>query len=202
MKRFQRTDNPAAFLSARPARFGRFILDRRFDSSGFTFLETLAALFVVMVGIASFYALINQTISYTKSSSYTLMAAYLGKEGIEIVKNIRDTNFLIINYATEEGPAWTDGLLGCEGGCQADYTSTSLQSYTDSYLKTSGTDPSRYLSYAAGTDTLFKRKITITPVGPGPAPNYDYLNVLVEITWSEKGRDHSQVVQENLFPWW
>jgi hypothetical protein len=123
---------------------GKIRVFRGFDSRGFTFIETLIALFIVMVGISSFYALINQSLSYTRSSSFTLMASYLGKEGIEIVKNIRDSNFLNVHY-TDTG-SWTDGLLGCAGGCNADYTTRSLTPYDGSYLQVSGSDPNRFFS--------------------------------------------------------
>lgn len=164
-------------------------------SRGFTFIETLVALFIIMMGISSLMTLINQTLSNSKSSSFSLTAAYLGKEGIEIVKNIRDSNFLAIHY-TGAGN-WNDGLTGCEFGCQADYTSTVLAPYDGSYLRVPGAEP-KFYSYSAGSNSLFRRRITIEGVGTGP----DYLKVKVEVMWSEKGRSHNVITQENLYPWW
>lgn len=171
----------------------------KFDSKGFTFIETLAALFIIMVGISSFATLINQTLSYAKTSSYNLMAAYLGKEGIEIVKNIRDSNFLKVHYALPPTALWTDGLTGCAPptGCQGDYTSSALTGYTGAKLKLADSGD-RFYNYSTGTDTMFGRRITIDPVGAGP----DYLKVVVEVIWEEKGRNHTFSVQENLYPWW
>lgn len=170
-----------------------------FNSKGFTFVETLAALFIIMVGISSLATLINQTLSYAKASSYNLVAAYLGKEGIEVVKNIRDSNFLKVHYETPPGAVWTDGLTGCAApsGCQADYTSTVLTGYTGAKLKLPASEP-RFYNYSTGTDTLYSRRIIVDPIGAGP----DYLKVTVQVIWSEKGRDHTFVAQENLYPWW
>ena len=168
------------------------------NSKGFTFIETLAALFIIMVGISSFATLINQTVSYAKSSSYNLVAVYLGKEGIENVKNIRDSNFLKAHYGTPPGATWTDGLTGCASGCQTDYTSAALAGYTGAKLKLPASGVSRFYNYATGTDSLYSRKIVVNPVGAGP----DYLKVTVQVIWNEKGRDHTFSAQENLYPWW
>lgn len=170
------------------------------DSRGFTFIETLAALFVIMIGISSFVTLINQTVSYTKSSSYNLIAAYLGKEGVEIVKNIRDSNFLKDYYDLPPSATWYDNLTSCGGlGCQGDYNSQTLGPYNGETLKLSQTG-SKFYNYSTGIDTMFKRRIRITSVGVNPEP--DYLLVEVEVMWDEKGRSHNYVVQDTLYPIW
>jgi hypothetical protein len=170
------------------------------DSRGFTFIETLAALFVIMVGISSFVTLINQTVSYTKSSSYNLIAAYLGKEGVEIVKNIRDSNFLKDYYDLPPTATWYDDLTSCGGsGCQGDYESSMLVPYDGETLKLTQTG-SKFYNYSSGTDTMFKRRIRITSVGAAPEP--DYLHVEVEVMWDEKGRSHNYIVEDNLYPVW
>ncbi|HOX29852.1 MAG TPA: hypothetical protein P5080_02680 [Candidatus Paceibacterota bacterium] len=170
------------------------------DSRGFTFIETLAALFVIMIGISSFVTLINQTVSYTKSSSYNLIAAYLGKEGVEIVKNIRDSNFLKDYYDLPPSATWYDNLTSCGGlGCQGDYNSQILAPYNGDTLKLPQTG-GKFYNYGIGIDTMFKRRIRITSVGVNPEP--DYLFVEVEVMWDEKGRSHNYVVQDTLYPIW
>ena len=172
------------------------------NSKGFTLIETLAALFIIMVGISSFAVLINQTVSYSKTSSYNLMAAYLGKEGIEIARNIRDSNFLKINNSI--AVEWDSGLftgVDCHtSGCEGDYTAQSLTPWTTGqYLKLNGSSSPRFFNYSTGQDTIFKRKITITKLNDGIS---DYLNVKVDVTWNEKGRPHDLPVQERIYPWW
>lgn len=72
-------------------------------SRGFTILELLAAILVIAIGVLSAYTVTQQIIAYTFSSASRLTGAYLAKEGIEIIRNIRDTNWL-------EGEAWDNGL--------------------------------------------------------------------------------------------
>jgi hypothetical protein len=156
----------------------------------------VVAIFVMIVGILGLFELINQTYSYTSVNSTNLMAAYLGKEGIEIVKNIRDSNFLKI----QDGQAanWDDGLANCLHGCEVDYTTTSD---TMRYNVEDGDfllwDPDLGLwNYHSGTPGPYKRIITVTY-----GPDVGEINVKVEITWSERNRSHNLVVQENLYQW-
>ena len=71
--------------------------------NGFTILEILIAILVITIGGLAAYAMIQQIVFSTFSSSYRLTAAYLAKERIEIVRNIRDTNWL-------EQEDWNNGL--------------------------------------------------------------------------------------------
>jgi len=157
----------------------------------FTLIEVLAAIFLITVGVMGALIVINQTTVFTQVTSSRLVASYLAQEGIEIVKNIRDTNFLKIHKG-EEGINWDDNILCCPTSpcqCEADYDDSALVS-ADRYLKFDG----GFYNYDSGTDTVFKRKITITP-------DTDILKVLVEVSWTERGRAHQVTAQENLYLW-
>jgi prepilin-type N-terminal cleavage/methylation domain-containing protein len=156
---------------------------------GFTLIEVITAIFIITVGIGGAMVLVNQTIGFIQETSSKLIASYLAQEGIEIVKNIRDSNFLKI-HKTGSGN-WTDGLTGCDLGCEGDYVSSNLSSYTGQKLKINDD----FYNYSSGTSTPFTRKITITP-------DTDMLKVLVEVFWQEKGRTYEVNVQENLYKWW
>ena len=151
---------------------------------GFTLLEGLVAIFLITVGIGGAYVLTSQTISSAKISSQKLIAAYLVQEGIEIVRNIRDTNWL-------EETSWNDGLSS--GDWEADYQTQNLtQSYAGHYLNI---DSNGFYSYSSGSPTIFERKINITPEGS------DILKVTVQVEWQERGRTHQIKAQENLYNW-
>ncbi len=153
---------------------------------GFTLLEVIIAIFLIVVGIAGAFLLITRTISTMSLSSSRLVAAYLTQEGIEIVRNIRDTNWI------EGAPSWDDGLSA--GDWEVDYNDPDLSSYSGNPLNIeTATD---FYGYDSGTPTKFKRKITIVPlISP------DRLEVTVETTWTEKGKAHSHTAQEILYNW-
>ncbi len=150
-------------------------------NKGFTILEVIAAMLVITIGVLGSFTVIQRMISYLHDSSLRLSAAYLAKEGIEIVRNIRDTNWL-------KGQAWNIGLAS--GDWEADYLSQSLDdNYDGDFLKI---DSSGFYSYSSGTAAKFKRKITITPEGS------DKLKVFVNVEWE----GHNILVQENLYNWY
>ena len=158
----------------------------------FTLIEVLVAALVITLGASASFALAQRTLSFTADAAFRFEASYLAQEGMEIARNIRDANFLKIHKG--QGGAWTDGLTesGCSGGCQADYTQNSLGAYQDTFLKFSN---GRYSYEEAGTDSLYKRKITVTQQGG------DVLEVEVEVTWQERGRSHSVKAAGELYNW-
>ena len=159
----------------------------------FTLIEALIAIFLVNVGVVGAFTLVSQIIAFTQITSSRLIALYLGQEGIEIVRNIRDSNFLKIHRGIA-GINWDTGLTGCTAGCEADYNDPSLVS-ASRYLKING----GFFNYDSGQYTVFKRRIIVTSdTDRGTA----ILRVSVEVSWQERGKTHQVAVQENLYKWW
>ena len=100
---------------------------------GFTLLEVLAALFIMMMGVLGIFGLITRTVTFDSSVNSQLVASYLAQEGLELVRNIRDTNFLKIHKGA--GGQWNDGLTSCVVGCGADYNDTALGNFQNTFLK-------------------------------------------------------------------
>jgi len=160
-------------------------LNVKMTKRGFTLLEVLVATFIITVGIIGTFSLVSRTIYSANISSKRLIVAYLAQEGIEIVRNIRDTNWL-------EQTSWNDGLTGClfPAGCEADYEDQALAFYQDRKLYI---DNNGFFSYSpSATQTGFKRRITVTPNGS------DILKVSVWVGWQGK---IEITAQENLYDW-
>ena len=166
----------------------------------FTLIEVLAASFLVVLGAGGVFALVQQTVSFTTNAVFQLEATYLAQEGVEITRNIRDTNLLKIHKGV--GGSWDDGLINpdgmgvneCDsanGGCAADYTQAALVSFQDRVLKLN----SGLYNYTTGTNTLFKRKITVTQPSP------EVLEVSVQVTWVERTRSHDLKAATKLYNW-
>lgn len=167
------------------------MFESRNKNKGFTIIEVIFAIFVAIVGILAAYVIVQQIISFTYQAGSRLTAAYLAKEGIEIVRNIRDGNW--VDFAT---PPWDDGLAS--GNYEAGYNDASLTGCVGAcgydnlrFLKING----GFYNYSSGNDTKFKRKITITQIG------LDELEISVEVTWKEKGKTSKITAQENLYNW-
>ncbi|OIO48901.1 hypothetical protein COX74_02040 [bacterium (Candidatus Gribaldobacteria) CG_4_10_14_0_2_um_filter_41_16] len=161
---------------------------------GFTLLEIMVAIAVFSVGILGVYALVPMAILLGSENSDRFTAAQLALEGLEIVRNIRDSNWLEQN--SNPSNLWNEGLDNCAAGCEVDYTTLQnidpiLTSYgAGRYLKI---DSQGFFNYANGTSTeKFKRKITI-------ANQAGALNISVGVEWSKKYP--LLVLTEKLYDW-
>lgn len=164
-------------------------MTKKNNKKGFTMIEVLAAIYVITVGVMGIFSLVQQIISFTDISSSRLTAIYLAQEGIEIVRNIRDGNWLegrIVEVS------WDEGLPA--GDYNADYRTQFLpdSNCTGGYLKFDG----NFYICSADSSAKFQRKITITPEGS------DILKVSVEVSWQERKRTHKAKAQENLYRWY
>jgi hypothetical protein len=129
-----------------------------------------------------------------------LIATYLAQEGIEIVRNIRDTNW------TEAAlGGWDEGLTNCSSptSCQADYNDSDLIPYDNQFLTMD--TPYGFYNYGLDSNTKFRRRITIQGedldgASPDPSLN-ERLRVTVTVSWNEKGKDYSISAWENLYDW-
>ena len=175
-------------------------------TKGFTLMEAIVAIFLLTVGIIGVSILITNTISSTRISTDKLIASYLAQEGIEIVRNIRDTNWL------EGAASWDDGIS--VGDYEADYTNTQGFYHTCSFnpftanCEYDNLHPLRidggFYNYSGGTETKLRRRITIfdkTDLSSPADGTIDMFKISVLVTWQEKGKIHEVEAQENLYNW-
>lgn len=66
----------------------------RNNPKGFSLLEVLIATFILVVGILGMIGLISRSITSAIEDRQAIIAAGLAQEGIELVRNIRDTNMM------------------------------------------------------------------------------------------------------------
>ena len=152
------------------------------SSKAFTLIETLIAITVITIGVVGSYAAITRVASITFFNSDRFVASRLAQEGMELVSNIRDTNYL-------EEESFDYGLY-VDGNYRVQYDINGLLPHSEYPLKI---DSSGFYNYDNGKDSKFKRKITITHI------NSDEIKVKVQITWSGKGSPLE--VEEHLYDW-
>ena len=158
------------------------------NTRGFTLLEMIVAIFIVTVALIGIMSLIHRSIVSAQISYSKLTAAYLAQEGLEIIRNIRDSNWL----AQSQNPniPWDQNLN--IGEWEVSYTDFTLTPYQGRNLKIDG----GFYNYTRGIETKFKRKITLHK----PQPNI--IAVSVEVTWQERGIPYSVSIKENIYNWW
>ncbi len=155
---------------------------------GFTIIELMISIFILVIGIIGVYSAFSTMVILTSDISLKFTASYLAQEGLELVRNMRDTNWIL-------GRDWNYGLVVCENGCEADYKTApgSLSPYGANYLSM---DANGLYSYGLGDSTSFKRRINIT------LQEDSVLKVVVEILWDEKDQQYSFEAEEYLYDWY
>ncbi|MDP2967308.1 MAG: hypothetical protein Q8N87_02775 [bacterium] len=73
------------------------------NNKSFTILEVILAIFILTVAVFASFSLIQQTVVGVSLNQSKLIAYYLGQEGVENIRNIRDTNWL-------QGKDWLEGI--------------------------------------------------------------------------------------------
>lgn len=162
---------------------------------GFTLIETLFAILIFSAALIALMTIAGRGISAAANAAQTTTASYLAQEGLEVGRNIRDTN-----YAANG--AWDAGLATCVGGCSVVYGSAAD---SPTLSPCSGSCPlvKQDLQTAwygdTGSDSQYRRTVTIKsinpvtsgggsgPSGPTPAATADdeYL-VTSQVTWTSK----------------
>ncbi len=169
------------------------------NQKGFTIAEIIIALSILSFGIVLVYGAFSTIVVLTNNLHSRFAAAYLAQEGLEIMRNIRDDNFIDISQGSLV--SWAQGLVGspCNLGCMADYKTKNyagLLAWDDSYL---GLDEQGFYSYQQpNTPTIFKRKILVTPV----LNEDEALNVSVTVYWDYNGTSYTFEANENLYNWY
>ncbi len=160
---------------------------------GMTFLELMVAIFVLIVGISGTVGLIQRTISSASMAASQLKAAYLAQEGIEVVKNIRDSSWV-------RDASWLENIDSNCSCCEVtyDHDGNSPMTYCP------GGEP-RQLTYFNGfyayssdpnaEESVFSRRIRTSLVGG------EYLRVEATVFWDERGDIRSVTVVEKMYDW-
>lgn len=126
-------------------------------SQAFSLIESLVAIAILMLGILSAFILVIRTLANTPHIQSRLVAANLAQEGVELVRQIRDSNFM------NSENNFRDNLAN--GEYQIDIENRSLESFDqDEFLKFDN-NKKKYI-YSTGTNApyFFKRKIVLSSV--------------------------------------
>jgi hypothetical protein len=152
----------------------------------FTIIEALVAITIFTLGIIFLGVAISQNYSLAGQATERFVAIYLAQEGLEIVKNLRNENWL--NQRT-----WNYNLN--QGDYEADYNDNSLSNYSNRNLRIDTS--TGFYNYDTGTPTPFKRKISIS------YPASDQMKVTVTVYWPKKGSGGQEQVSvtEILYNW-
>lgn len=172
-------------------------------NNGFSLIETLVAVTVLIGAIAGPLTLASQGIKASSLFKNQLIASNLAQEGMELVHAKRDTNIL-------KGNEWTDGILGvCGGnGCYIEYepdnnnpNQINFKSCTPGgcpflfatpqgwYVQKNNADP-------GDQETIFRRTIRVTSVAADREVKVESV-----VSWRERFSDFDITLEGHLLNW-
>ena len=183
-------------------------------TGGFTLIETLVAISIFSMSILSMMVLLGKGIADTSYAKNKIIATYLAQEGVEYLRNMRDTFVLYDSSGAQNG--WnafqvkispcditTDPTQSCYFNDQNLIYNDPIQPMTGIAINTcSGTCPQflydsatgRY-NYASGVNSGFIRKTQVTQVSPNET------KILSTVYWTQALSTYQVTFSENLFNW-
>jgi prepilin-type N-terminal cleavage/methylation domain-containing protein len=178
---------------------------KRYSLTGFTLIETLVAIAVITIAIVGPFNIVQNVLVISYTGRDTLIASALAQEGIEYVRQVRDSNY-VYSLHNSTARAWLLGLDGTSGpncytnACVIDTAYQTVTSCGDSTcasrpLYLSNTTPSWYTQSSSGaTVTKFTRKVRLTSLSATET------RVDVTVSWTSHG-PHSVTLTEYLRDW-
>lgn len=148
-------------------------------------VEAMIAITIAVVGLLGIFSLLSRSLSLNKVVSDQVVAANLASEGIELVKNLVDSNVIQRN-------PWNLGINS--GIYEIDFIDSSLSSNQNRYLNFDSATGE--YSYGAGQATRFQRKITIEQ------PTADEIKTNSAVKWETRGGGNFEInLEDHFFNW-
>ncbi|MDQ5949610.1 MAG: hypothetical protein QG563_116 [Patescibacteria group bacterium] len=189
--------------------------NNKIRTRGFTLVETLVSLAIFASAIVGMIVITSQGINDTNYSKNKLVATALSQEGIEMVRNIRDSALLGDTSGTGQG--WDDflGLIAdCTGGnmCSIDplYPDTTGLSITqcgsdsDCVLYRDAQNPPSYFQSEDSTagDSSYIRTIQINELEDPATNEITSVEIVSTVKWTQGSGGQKEVVSKEYLTNW
>lgn len=168
---------------------------------GFTLVETLVAITVVVTAMVGPLYAVQQSLNASRTAREQLIASSLAQEGVEYVRTIRDSNYLYV-LRTSSPRSWLFGFDGTGGSencitaaCVIDPTQNTVsRSVGPLYLS-----PTNLYTQVAivPTPTKYTRTVLLTPV----SGSVTEMTLTVIVTWTSKNQTRNVTITERLHNW-
>lgn len=174
------------------------------NKKGFTLLETIVAISVLVTAIIGPFNLASQTIKAQNVARNNLIAANFAQEGIELFRNYRANNVLLNENDLTH---WLDGTSTCSdpSGCAIDVNQYievgELPACTADLCKLYLNQNTKLYEHCGGssdcTKTPFRRSIHIDTIDDNP----EEIEVTVLVTWEDQFGSQSFSASTHLLNW-
>ena len=162
------------------------------NNLGISILEVVVAMMIITMGMVGVLSLVIQNVEAQYINKNILMASGLAQEGLELVRNVRDLNWLT------PGNVWNQNILG-DGTYTMDYGGlasirTAVNSIDEAGARLYIDGNGLYTHTVTATPTNFYRLITVVDQGT-------YLDVKCAIRWKDGTQNHNYTGETYLYNW-
>ena len=165
---------------------------------GFTLIETLVAISILMVAVASPLTIAQKGLASAIYAKDQIIASYLAQDAIEYIinasdKNVADGNGWLLGISDNCGTACVvntrldSGIVSCVGACYALNYNESTNIYNHDSIDTGVKAP-----------WPFTRSVIVPPSATQPAVE---ALITVTMSWKDKGADRSLDFYTRIFNW-
>ena len=192
---------------------------------GFTLVETLVAIAIFSISILSILSILASSITATTYAKDKMIAGYLGQEGIEYIRNIRDDYMLYASAytppSTHDWSFFINEFSSCTANAPCGFNSYAVNNMpiqpnlilTPSTFFNCSNDPSEtapsgcvlyfnknngvYNDDASsyGVNSDFTRKVWMTKISDNE------VQIFSEVDWNQGSGTAKLIFSENLFNW-
>ncbi len=148
----------------------------------------MTVIVILTVGMIAVLTMSEQTIKIANFNKNKLIASQLAQEGLELVRNKRDINWLTVSY-------WKADIIQ-DGHYTIDYTGAidAVAASIDDSSANLKIDANNLYWHGSGTATIFNRLINVDDKG-------NNIEVNCTVRWREKGEAHDYVITTALYDW-
>jgi prepilin-type N-terminal cleavage/methylation domain-containing protein len=173
---------------------------------GFSLVETLVAISILMISIAGPMVLVGNGIRSSRFARDQVTAFYLAQDAIEAIRYIRDANRIekVLSSDPDSVPWDAVTQYSCTDASPCGIDSYRVYNGLSSPISTDTDDDFLMIdnqgiySYSSGgTPSIFKRKITIESV-----EDTREVQIVVTVDWSSGIYTRTFSIRENLFYWY
>lgn len=164
------------------------------QNHGFSVIEVVVSIFIINMALIGLVALIVQNIQAQYVNKNNLIASQLAQEGVEMVRNVRDRNWIIGNdFYQDIGNVGSQKLfaIGALGASSIVNVSDLADMNTVLHLSEGETVNA---TSSPGYMAEFRRMASTTLSG-------DALNVDCIVEWRERGNTRRYIASEVLYNW-
>ncbi|MDQ1299562.1 MAG: hypothetical protein QG636_230 [Patescibacteria group bacterium] len=168
---------------------------------GFTLVETLVAITVVVTAMVGPLYAVQQSLNASRTAREQLIASSLAQEGVEYVRGIRDSNYLFVLRAGSPR-SWLYGLDGTGGSVNCISATCVIDPTQNTVSRTIGPlylSPTNLYTQVAvvPTPTIYTRTVLLTPV----SGSVTEMTLTVIVTWTSKNQTRNVTITERLHNW-